>query len=73
MALVHNAPRTGVRVLNPYYDGRVPEQRPLRISNPGLEILQLPKQSRTRSKTLSEPDDVEKGYKSDPVEAYDVV
>ena len=56
----------------PYNTGLVPRERSRPISHPGLETPQLPKQSEPKSKTPSEAADVDDGYESDPVEAYDV-
>lgn len=56
----------------PYEAGHVPGQRPLGVSNLGLETPQLPGQSEPNSKTPSEPYDIDEGYDSDQVEAYDV-
>ena len=55
-----------------YDTGHVPAERPLRASNPGLEAAQSPRQSKSKSKTPSEPYDINEGHHSDPVEAYDV-
>ena len=56
----------------PYDAGRVLAERPPGLSNPRLETPQSPRQSETESKTPSEPYDIDKGYDSDSVEAYDV-
>lgn len=56
----------------PYGAGQVHREQPPRVSNPGLETPQLPRQSGPKSKTPSEPYDIDEGYDSDPVEAYDV-
>lgn len=56
----------------PYGAGHVPAERPVGVSNPRLETPQSPRQSETDSKTPSEPYDIDEGYDSDLVEAYDV-
>lgn len=56
----------------PYGASHVPRERPLRVSNPRLETPQSPRQSESISETPSEPYDIDEGYDSDPVEAYDV-
>ena len=57
----------------PYRAGHLLAQRPLPVSDPGLEAPQLPGQSKSKSKTPSEDYDFDEGYESDPVEAYDVL
>ena len=56
----------------PYGAGHVPGERPRQASNPRLEIPQLPRQRGSKSKSPSEASDIDEGYDSDPVEAYDV-
>ena len=56
----------------PYGTGHVLTERPLRVSNPGVEAAQSPRHSKSKSKTPSGPYDIDEGYHSDPVEAYDV-
>ena len=63
--------RPGSR-FHPYGAGREPAERPIQVLNPGLEIPQLPRQSEPRSKTLSERYDIDEGYDSGPIEAYDL-
>ena len=63
--------RPGTR-FQPYGTGHVLVERPLRASNLGLEAAQSPTQSKSKSKTPSEPYDIDEGHHSDPVEAYDV-
>lgn len=56
----------------PYGAGRLPAERPIRVSNPGLETPQLPRHNEARSRISPEPLDDDEGYDSDPIEAYDV-
>ena len=56
----------------PYNAGHIPRQNPPGNSNPELETPQLPRQSESDSESLSELDDIDEGYDSDQVEAYDV-
>lgn len=63
--------RPGKR-FQPYGAGHLPGERPLGVSNPRLETPQSPRQSKVNSKPSSPSYDIDEGYDSDPVEAYDV-
>ncbi|CAF9919092.1 G2-specific serine/threonine protein kinase [Imshaugia aleurites] len=63
--------RPGQR-FQPYGAGNVLAERALEVSNPGLETPHSPRRREPDSKTPSEPYNIDEGYDSDPVEAYDV-
>ena len=67
----HRTKRPGQR-FQPYGAGNVLGERALEVSNPGLETPHSPRRREPDSKTPSEPYNIDEGYDSDSVEAYDV-